>query len=773
MKKGISIFLKWLMIGSFFSYVISNYYNNQIVSNILSPIVAFTAVFLIVTRVKKRTTFRNSWFFIALAILSWGISDLFWMIQYNFLNLDPEASVFLSYLYMLPNVFLLLAAIMHYRKTVEFIHRLQLIVDISVASLFTIILIWSTLISQVDFFAMSFHNLIANTFYVLTDGILLALLLVVFTSTKNVKMTHTLKWSLAGFTLYILIDLIYVYSSLLDIYTPNTIIDSIYILSFVLFGLGATCKIEATTFSHKSTGNEIHRQNPAIRLVAFMIFPTLMLTQNYMRIEIFGVLLSIMLFYFIVSDQIQKAIKKELLLYQEKELTEKLETMVAQRTEALTLANKQLEIVVRTDEITGIPNRRYFLEQLDELIEKKENDFILFYMDLDNFKIINDIHGHEMGDQVLKAVGERLVDYAATHDFVARLGGDEFGLIHILNKESSDETAYRIGHELINQFKEEILVDDYAFDISLSIGISRYPNDADSRILMVKHADLAMYQAKKNTIQSRFEIFSHAHGATMQRRKHIELMLKSQKCLDEFYLVYQPQFNIETNELIGMEALLRWSNDELGQIPPNEFIQIAEETNNIVSLGNWVIDNTFRQIAVWNQKYGLDLSMGINLSPLQFDSKNFIAQIQSKLKAFQVNPKWIDFEITETSTMKAGVAMEELFTAMSSLGVQISIDDFGTGYSSLSYIKRFDIDQLKIAKELIDHIVENEDERLIIKAIILMAKGLDLKTIAEGVEDASQLAVLKSLGCNLVQGYYFGFPEPMEAFENKYLKKEQ
>ncbi len=771
MKKTLKGFLGVLLVGSFLAYTVSNYFDNQIISNYLSPIIAFSATCIIWIRLLDRTTFRNSWIFIGLASLAWAFSDLIWMIQFNVLGMDPESSILLLYTYILPNAFLLLAAIMHFRETIEFIHRLQLIVDIAAASLFTIILIWSTLISQVNFTEMEIHDLLSNGLYLMFDGVLLALLLVLLTSTKNVRMSSTLKWAIAGFSTYILIDLIYIYSYLLNLYAPNNIIDTVYMLAFVFFGIGALTRIQPTTFSEDSTKNRIQRQNPSIRLIGFMIFPVLMLLNKLIKLEIFGILVFIMTFYLIVSDQIQKAIKKELLLYQEQALTGKLESLVAQRTQALSEINDHLEKVIRTDEITGIPNRRYFLEYLDKLIDDGAHKFILFYMDIDNFKIINDIHGHDMGDQVLKAVGQRLMSHTGPKDFLARLGGDEFGLIHILHGEKADAASYRIGHELIELFSEDITVNDYVFDLGVSIGISRYPKDADSRSLMIKHADLAMYQAKKNAIHSRFEIYSLTHGASLERRKQIEFMLKSKKCLSEFYLVYQPQFNVITNELVGMEALLRWMNPELGLIPPDEFIQIAEETNNIVRVGDWVIDNAFKQISEWNKTYNLNLSIGINLSPLQFDSKNFVEQIEDNLTQHNINPSWIDFEITETSTMKAGIAMEELFTAMSNLGVQISIDDFGTGYSSLSYIKRFDIDQLKIAKELIDHIVENKDERLIIKAIILMAKGMDLLTIAEGVEDASQLEVLKSLGCDRVQGYYFGRPVTKEEFELIYLKQ--
>ena len=473
--------------------------------------------------------------------------------------------------------------------------------------------------------------------------------------------------------------------------------------------------------------------------------------------------------YYYVSRYIQKSIKNESLLATERFINERLEDLVAMRTKDLRASYDKMERLAVTDTLSALYNRRYFLDKLDALIEKDNVFFSLYYLDFDHFKIINDIHGHEMGDSVLQVISERFLRWQSENLIIARVGGDEFGIIQIHGPLTNRESNFELSKRIVKLFEEKVLVGDYIFEVGVSIGISRFPYDAKDRESIVKYADLAMYQAKKNTETEKVMFYSQNYGAVVERKNRIELLLKTIDYDAEFTLNYQPQFSITGEKLIGVEALLRWHSPELGFVPPMEFIEVAEDTGSIIKIGKWVIDCAFRQIKQWNVSAGSSLQMGINLSPLQFDSVDFFPFIISKLEEYEIDPTWIDFEITENSAMNSGTIMEELFTALSGLGVQISVDDFGTGYSSLSYIKRFDIDRIKIAKELIDHIVENEDERLIIKAIILMSKGMGLSTIAEGVECKEQLDILSSLGCDAIQGYYFSKPLTKVVFEEKYL----
>ena len=373
-----------------------------------------------------------------------------------------------------------------------------------------------------------------------------------------------------------------------------------------------------------------------------------------------------------------------------------------------------------------------------------------------------------MGDEVLRIISNRFIAWQGEDKFVARVGGDEFAVIHSHDALANKQINHEICAQILGLFTDFITIGDYVFSVSASIGISRYPYDATDKYSLVKHADLAMYQAKKSGDPSKCVFYSREHGEQVKRKNEIELLLKTIDYDKEFSLHYQPQFSIDGKLLLGVEALIRWQNANLGFVSPTEFIQIAEETGSIIKVGKWVIDTAFRQIKAWHVMGYKTLQIGINLSPLQFDSVDFFPYIIEKINTYQIDPAWIEFEITESSAMNSGTISEEIFTALANLGVQISIDDFGTGYSSLSYLKRFDIDRLKIAKELIDHIVDDYEERLIIKSIILMAKGLGLFTIAEGVETKEQLDILTELECNAIQGYYYSKPLTKEVFESTY-----
>ena len=411
------------------------------------------------------------------------------------------------------------------------------------------------------------------------------------------------------------------------------------------------------------------------------------------------------------------------------------------------------------------------MEILDQLIQEGESPFHLYYLDLDHFKAINDVHGHEMGDKVIRILAERFNEWKPEDIYVARVGGDEFGIIQKMKPNENQLKDETFCKAIIKLVSKRVEIGDYIFDVGCSIGISRFPIDGDSRDALVKYADLAMYQAKKISDRNKFVYYSKQHGEQVARNNRIEMLLKTIDYGQEMCMHYQPQFDLMTGELIGAEALIRWNNPEMGFIPPDVFIPISESTGSIIKLGKWIIETVFSQMKSWETQFNRPLKVGINLSPLQFDSSDFFPFIADKIKAYGIDAGLVEFEITENSAMNSGTIMEEIFTGLSGMGIQIAVDDFGTGYSSLSYIKRFDIDRLKIAKELIDHIEVNHDERLIIKAIILMAKGMGLLTIAEGVENEAQRNILRDMGCDAVQGYFYSKPLPVENFEQAYFQK--
>lgn len=751
-------------------YVFSNLYGNQILSNLISPFLALASGIFILTLIDKKSNFKLNWVLLALICLSWGILDFAWMILYNFMSVDPDESVLLMYAYTLPNIFLLMSVAIYFISNLKKWHKFQLTADAIFTTLIISVTIWFSLLRHLSFNVLSIHEIISTLLYVFTNIIALGFMAVLITSSRVNQKNNTLKIILFAYCVYVFADLSYVYAITLDQYTPNAVIDSFYLLSVFMFGYAAYLDWLKPTLAYKMDPKEMpHNAGRSKRLKYILIIPILLYFGGSLDFMVVLVLMFFIIIYQFGSSYVQIAIKNERLLYEQQRYNEQLEEIVAERTKDLEFINKQLETLSITDALSMMFNRRYLLNQLDQLIEK-EIPFTLFYMDLDHFKVINDLHGHEMGDRVLKEIAKRLIKWQTENFIIARVGGDEFAIIYKQMSANNIQGIVQICYEINKTLEDKLIIDEYAFEVGVSIGISRYPFDALDRDSLVKYADLAMYQAKRKKDGNKYVFYSHSDGDTVSRKSKIEMMLKIIDFDHEFSLNFQPQFDVEGKQLIGVEALLRWNNPELGYVPPNEFIPIAEENNLIIRVGQWVIDTAFQQISEWNHRYESTLLMAINLSPLQLESPKFFPMVSQRLKAYKVDPSWIDFEITENSAMHSAVIMEERFNLLNDLGVQISIDDFGTGYSSLSYIKRFKINQLKIAKELVDHIDESESELLIIKAIILMAKGMGLKTIAEGVETYEQAEQLKLLSCDAVQGYLYSKPLPASDFEAKYLE---
>ncbi|MBU3131182.1 EAL domain-containing protein [Clostridium gasigenes] len=285
----------------------------------------------------------------------------------------------------------------------------------------------------------------------------------------------------------------------------------------------------------------------------------------------------------------------------------------------------------------------------------------------------------------------------------------------------------------------------------------------------MKNCDIAMYRAKE-TGYNKYKFYNKDMSLELMKKLNLELMLKNAVYNKEFELYYQPQIDIKNNNLVGAEALIRWNTPDGKMVFPNEFIPIAEEIGVVVPLGQWVLENALKQIKVWNEKYGLELSVGINISPKQFDSLNFVDNVKSTINRLGVSTKWIDIEITEACAMNNEMETDKKIMEFNNFGVEISIDDFGTGYSSFGYLKRFPVDKLKIDKHLIDKIEVEHNEFHIVKAIIVMSKALGVKVIAEGVETKEQLEKLKELECDQVQGYYYSKPIKAVDFE-KYIEE--
>ncbi len=411
------------------------------------------------------------------------------------------------------------------------------------------------------------------------------------------------------------------------------------------------------------------------------------------------------------------------------------------------------------DPLTDLPNRFLILDRLSQLIinanRKKKEAVALLFLDLDNFKNVNDSLGHEVGDKLLIEAARLLRKAVRTGDTIGRLGGDEF--IILLEGIRDESDVIPVAENILNNFRKVFTVDAREIVVTTTIGIAVYPYDGGSTSELLSNADSAMYHAKEKGRNS-YAFFNHSMTNKVSRRLLVETQLYEALKRDEFYVCYQPLIDIKTRKISGFEALLRWNCKSLGTIEPMEFIPIAEQSGHIVPIGQFVFKQAVSNLARWQKKYQQDFSMAINLSPNQFHDTELVTFISEVIEQFSIVKGTLEMEITEGVLMSGNAIIDSALQSIKQLGIEISMDDFGTGYSSLSYLRLFPFDTLKIDRSFINDMSEDKGDRDLVNAAITLAHTLGLKVIAEGVESREQLALLTRQGCDIVQGYQFSRP---------------
>jgi diguanylate cyclase (GGDEF)-like protein/PAS domain S-box-containing protein len=430
-------------------------------------------------------------------------------------------------------------------------------------------------------------------------------------------------------------------------------------------------------------------------------------------------------------------------------------------------AEEKINRLAYFDSLTGLPNRGMFLERLHQSLAQSARGgkmLSLLFLDLDNFKDINDTAGHPAGDELLCEVAQRLAGCIRESDLLARLGGDEF--VVLLTSVSSIERILAAAERLLEVFARPFQIDGRLLYSSASIGIAIYPDDSHDASSLFRCADTAMYHAK-NEGKGRVRMFSAEMNEKIMRRVALENSLRLGLERNEFFLHYQPQWDLKSNRMVGVEALLRWQSEEFGLLPPSEFIALIEDSELIFSIGEWLLRSACRQARSWADDGHDELKVAVNISGKQFKQPEFVTLLSGIIEETGVDPRSLELEFTESVIMENAERTMEKLSALKLMGVKMSIDDFGTGYSSLNYLKHFPVDRIKIDRCFVADVNCSNDDATIVEAIVTMGQNLNLKVLAEGVENSDQLHYLTTLGCDEVQGYYLAMPMAPEALSGK------
>jgi len=429
---------------------------------------------------------------------------------------------------------------------------------------------------------------------------------------------------------------------------------------------------------------------------------------------------------------------------------------------------KDLYNLSTRDPLSGLYNRLSLIEKVEWLISEPNecnSRFALLFLDLDNFKTINDIHGHEYGDKVLMKISELIIDATGKNNIVSRFGGDEF--VVVLPNIQSDEEIIQSIQSIQKALSKPIPIEKFKYHVTCSMGVTIYPKDGNNVSTLLKHADIAMYKSKELG-KNNFHFYTEELNDAIQEKMHMQRLLL--KALEEGYFVlhYQPKVDIKTGKITGCEALIRLNDPTLGMIPPQKFISVAEESGIIIPMGKWIIDEAVRQLKTWQNTPLKDMKLSINISGVQLNDKEFLPYLTQAVK--DIDPSLLDIELTESVLIEDFEEKIKIIDQIKALGISLSLDDFGTGYSSISYLKNIPFDTLKIDRIFIQDL-DHDKGRSFVKMIIDIANDLQLTVIAEGVETEAQLSYLRQINCDLYQGYYCSKAIPAKALELLFVKQ--
>lgn len=524
---------------------------------------------------------------------------------------------------------------------------------------------------------------------------------------------------------------------------------------------------------HRNRGNRVLLMHILIFTIVSLVFWLLyghIKSSGQALITILPVATLIVLIVFLLEFY-RSALKKQREVLQAK--NRELELQAWKRSEELNHKNIQLQTVLEDirhlgyyDALTNLPNRRLFMKHMFDAIGNARQSgkmVAVLFVDLDNFKIINDTMGHSLGDLVLKELSHKIKNSVRQTDFVSRQGGDEFTLL--LPELGNIEQARQLITEIHQRIQEPFIINDIEIHIETSIGVALYPKHGDDIDNLIKCADIAMYHAKGQG-KNKFSIYTPEMNQVYLRRMSINMQLRSAIQNEEFSLFYQPQVNITSGQITGIESLVRWTNPNLGDVTPSELIPIAEENGQIIPLGEWILLTACRQLKTWlDEGYNIP-KVAVNISPVQFRDDKLVDSVKRILAETGLKPQYLELEITEGVAIYNEKAVLNKLVALKDIGIKVALDDFGTGYSCLAYLAQYPVDTLKIDRSFVKDILQNLDNRILVETMIIMAHNFDLDVVAEGIDTAEHFELLKDYKCDAVQGYLISPPVSAEHLRN-------
>jgi diguanylate cyclase (GGDEF)-like protein len=603
----------------------------------------------------------------------------------------------------------------------------------------------------------------------------LVVIILLIVMTRGFHRNNFLGYGLiSSFLIYSMVEIRYTYLYIAGRCADHPLQDTLYVACIVLIGAAfyytsiQPVALEIVDYENRGKGGKAGIFFSLGVLVGCLSLVFL----GKMRLSMFLLLLVAGLAYvLLIRVQEVNELTQELLEQREKE-KQKLEEKVNSQRAELSKVSEQLENATYMDPLMGIYNRKFWnIYSMMQVQDHPDEILTIYSLDLNFFKTINDTYGHSAGDRVLMETGQKLHSVRDERTEVFRMGGDQFLVARVGRQNEKEPKLF--AEYLCDLMDRAVGVGDIQIRTTMSIGIASYPDNTTDLEQLMNYAESARLSVKHSSNKSAYAFYNEDLRPRIQRKHVLEQMLQNIDFDRDLEMYYQPQMNANTCQLIGMEALVRWHHPTEGFIPPGEFIPVAEEMGIMTAMGEWITRKSSAQIVAWNQQYNKNLVVGINVSPVQMRDERFVDRFLQIMEDSGAKAEWIDVEITEGIAMTGNSMNAKIIERMKSAKLTFSVDDFGTGYAAFANMINFKFDRIKIAKELVDELDVKPNGKIVVAAITGMAKGMNLRTIAEGVETKAQLDILQELGCEQIQGYYFGKPLPASEFEATWLKEEK